>query len=279
MPDLSNATVALTPHQELQARLADPRTVESLNRLLDRLDIVSSTIDMFTGFLERGPELADNISEGVEELRGQETIHATDLIGKLPALANAGARMADVANSPSFDRLIESGLLEKLTDPRTMENLSLLLEKLDLVAFTVKALDEFLRRGDAVADSISDSIGDLRNLVSSVDTNQIKVLTTELPQLVEAGRQLIASGLLSRMSELTEAGMLLSKAGFFDPKTVTPLAEMGQLAAESYVAAKAAPPQKQYGVFDLMKLLKEPGVQKSIQIMVEMSRQFGRKIA
>ena len=82
---------------------------------------------------------------------------------------------------------------------------------------------------------------------------------------------------LNRLSQLTEAGTYLASAGFFDPKAVEPLAEMGQFAAASYVAAKATP-QRQYGLFDLLRLLKEPEIQRTINIVTTMSRYFGRKV-
>jgi hypothetical protein len=278
MPVHSGNTVTLTPQDELQARLADPHTVEALNRLLDRLDMVTASIDMFSGFINRSPEVADNISDTVEELRQHDDGHAAAFIGKLPTLARAGERMADLANSPSFEKLIDSGLLERLAAQQTIDSLTLLLEKLDLIVFAINAIDGFLRRGDVIADSIADSVGDLRAVTTSVDAKNVRLIASGLPQLVEAGQQLLASGALSKVSELAEAGMLLSKSGFFEPKVVSLLGEMGRLASESYAGAKTAP-QKQYGVFDLVRLLKEPAIQRTINVLVAMSRQFGQKLA
>lgn len=279
---LSNGAVepmVPTPQEKLQSRLSDPRTVDSLNRLLDRVDMISDSMEMLDSFLRRGSEVADNVAESVEEIRGTGDREEIHLIEKLPKLARAGSKMADVADSPSFDRLLESGLLERLAEPGTIQGITTLLDNLELLAFLATSLDGFVRRSNEIADSASESMDDLHSLVSSVNLDEIKQVASELPQLTEAGHKLIQSGLLGKMSELTEAGMMLSKAGFFDPETVQPLADVGRMAAESYVAAKAVPQRKRYGVFALMGVLKDRDVQKGVHIAVEMARQFGRKMS
>lgn len=273
------STVSPTPQEQLQARLADPGTVESLNRLLDRVDLISASVEMLDGFLRRGSEVADNVSESLEEIRGKGDHEAIHLIESLPKLARAGSKMADVADSPSFDRLLASGLLERLSEPDTIQGIATLLDKLEMLVFLATSLDAFLRRGNEIADSASEGMEELQKLVAWVNLDELKQVAEELPQLTDAGHKLIQSGLLGRMSELTEAGMMLSRAGFFDPDTVKPLAEIGRVAAGSFVAAKAVPQRKRYGVLSLLHTLKDNEVQKGIHVLVEMLRHFGRKMA
>jgi uncharacterized protein YjgD (DUF1641 family) len=370
MPVMSNGIAELpTPQEELQARLADPRVVNALNRLLDKLDVVAASVEMADGFIRRSSDIADNVSDSVAEIRQTGGGEAAHFIGKLPAIARASVKVADAADSPSFDRLLESGLLNRLAAPETIAGMTVLLDKLDLMVFAVQAVDGFLRRGDDVANSIAESVAelrkvkspeianvighipqlatagvqlaeatqapefnnllglvkdlgnpatvasirqlldkldlavfainaidgflrrgdevansmaegfnDIRKLANSENTAAITQYVEELPKFTAAGRKLISSGLLERMSELTEAGMMLSNAGFFEPKMVQPLAELGRMATESYVAAKATP-VKQYGFFDLLRLLKDPEAQRTIHLLVEMSKQFGSKLA
>ncbi len=279
LQDSAEPTASLTPQEQLQNKLSDPHTVDSLNRLLDRVDLISASVEMLDGFLRRSDQVADNISDSLDEFRGKQEDHAVvGLIDKLPTLARAGSKMADVAASPDFDRLLSSGLLERLAEPRTIQGMTALLDKLDLMVFAANAVDEFLRRGDEIADNAAESMNDLRGLTSSVDAEAVKRVLGKLPKLTKAGNQLLESGLLDKVSELTDAGMALSETGLFEPKTIKPLAELGRSAAESYVAAKSAP-QKHYGIFDLLGLLKDPAIQKSLNIAVEMARQFGRKMA
>ena len=271
-------TAVSTPQEQLQARLSDPQTVTSLNRLLDHLDTISASVEMLEGFLRRGNEIADNVSSTVDDFRGQGE-QAVGFVEKLPGLAKAGTKLADVANTPSFDALLKSGLLERLADPATISGLTDLLDKLPLLTFAADAVDGFLRRGDEIADSAADSMGDLKTLVSSFDINldQVKGITAALPELTTAGHEVVKSGLLNQVSTLSTAGMTLANAGFFEPKTVGLLAEMGKAAADSYDQAKSAPKQH-YGVFDLMKVLKDPSIQKTLNIAIEASKRFGSKL-
>lgn len=270
---------ALTPQEKLQARLADPGTVDSLNRLLDHLDTISFSVEMLEGFLHRGDEIADNVAGTVDDFRAQGE-EAVGFVEKLPGLAKAGAKMADVANSPSFDALLKSGLLERLAQPETIAGMTDLIDKLPLLTFAANSVDEFLRRGDEIADNITGSMGDVKTLVSSFNVNfeQVQGVAAALPKLTTAGNEIISSGLLDQVSALSAAGMTLARAGFFEPKTVSLLAEMGKAAADSYDSAKAAKQQK-YGVFDLLKILKEPSIQKTLNIAIEASRRFGSKLS
>ncbi|HXU46674.1 MAG TPA: hypothetical protein VN783_14195 [Thermoanaerobaculia bacterium] len=135
---------SLTPQERLQKRLADPKTVESLNRLLDRLDIIVFLAEALEGFIRRAEVVADSVAQGVAELRrmgGDEG--GADLIGSLPKLARAGVRIADLMDRPEVGRLIDSGLLEKLGDPKTLEALSALLGNLELASGLFESLGGF----------------------------------------------------------------------------------------------------------------------------------------
>jgi hypothetical protein len=267
-----------SPQEQLQARLADPKTVDALNRLLDRLDVVAAAVEMVDGFVHRAPEIVDNIADEVQTLRGSSGVaQATSVLSSLPALARGGVKVAPYADSAAFDRLLNSGLLEKLSDPETLQSLQALLEKLPLLAFSVQAIDGFLRRGDEIADSVAEGCQELRSVAPGFTIADLGHIAADLPQLLDAGRSLVASGLLERVNDLSAAGMALLEAGFFEPATVKTLAEMGQLATQSYTAAKQTP-ARTYGVFDLMRLLKDPQAQKAIHLLVEMTRQFGSRV-
>jgi uncharacterized protein YjgD (DUF1641 family) len=168
-------------------------------------------------------------------------------------------------------------LQSRLADPRTVDSLNRLLDHLDTISASVEMLDSFLRRGNEIADNVAGGIDDVKKLAASVNLEQMQGVAAALPKLTTAGNEIISSGLLDQVSTLSNAGMTLAKAGFFEPKTVSLLAEMGQAAANSYDKAKVAP-QKRYGIFDLLKLLNDPAIQKTLNIVVEASRQFGSKL-
>lgn len=274
-PDTS---LAPSPQEQLQARLSDPRTVEALNRLLDRLDLIAFSAEMMDGFLRRGNEVADSVAEGVADVRKMVGDGpGAELLCKLPALARAGVRVADAADSPAFDRLLNSGLLEKLADPSTLNSLNILVEKLELAAFLLTAVDGFLKRGNEVADSLAAGVADLRMTAPEMGPDQMREMIGDFLILVETGHKIVKSGLLAKIEELTGAGLLLSQAGMFDPKVVNTLGEVGRMASESYAEAKAAPKQIA-GLLDLWRLFRDPEAQPALSLAFEMTRRFGQKI-
>jgi len=95
----------------LQERLADPRTIEALGKLLDQLPETVFLLDMLKGFLRRGPEIADNISDSFDQFRPtpggvsqtKETI--TNAVA-------AAVKLQEFINSPHFKALLESDILK-----------------------------------------------------------------------------------------------------------------------------------------------------------------------
>jgi hypothetical protein len=101
-------------------------------------------------------------------------------------------------------------LMARLDDPKTAEALNRLLDRLDLMVLAADSADEFLRRGDDIADSVSSSLAELKQVSVSAE---IKRLVDHLPTLARAGVQLadlaaspafarlLSSGLLERLAE------------------------------------------------------------------------------
>ena len=53
----NGTAVMLTPQEQLQARMADPRRIEFLNALLGKLDVMTFTVDALDRFLRRGDQV------------------------------------------------------------------------------------------------------------------------------------------------------------------------------------------------------------------------------
>jgi uncharacterized protein YjgD (DUF1641 family) len=209
------ATASLSPSEQLQARLAEPRTVEALNRLLDRLDVLAFSAEMMDSFFRRSSEVADSVADSVAEVRQlakNET--GSDFLDKIPAFARAGVRVAETTTSPAFERLLESGLLERLAEPRTIESLKSLLDQLEVAAFSLQALDGFLRRADVIANSIADSVEEIRGR-APVESGS---LVEKLPQLAATGAQLAE---VAQKPEFNNLLSLVDKVG--KPETIEKL--------------------------------------------------------
>jgi Protein of unknown function (DUF1641) len=252
-----DGTLAATPQERLQERLADPRTVEAIHRLLDRLDVISFTAEALEGFLARAEVVSDSVAQGLAEMRQMAGENGSgEILARLPQLLRAGARLAEVIERPEVQALASSGLLETLSDPRTVTALKALLDKAEMATFLLDALDGFLRRADTMADSLAAGAADLRQALPGVDTGQLSRMAEALPGLVDAGQ-------------------LLANAGMFDPKTVDALARFGRSVAGARDEMESRP-QPALGVFGLLRALRDSEIQPVLQFVLLVARRFGR---
>jgi uncharacterized protein YjgD (DUF1641 family) len=266
-----------SPQERLQARMADPRTVDALNALLDKLDVMTLVVDGLDGFLRRGEVVADSIADGVNELKKMTPANGAQLVGSLPKLAKAGVQLADTADSPAVQRLMQSGLLEQLGKPETIAAIQTLLGKLELLAFLAQALDGFLQRGETIADEIGAGVRDLKQSAPSLADLNVKDALAALPKLSTAARQVGESGILDKLPQLTETGATLIESGIFEKQTVSILAEAGKALAESYDHA-VHQPRRQVGLVGLLKALNDPDMQRSLGLVIDFAKRFGQRI-
>ena len=149
--------------------------------------------------------------------------------------------------------------MEQLGKPETIEALKLVLSKIDVLAFAVKAFDGFLQRGDTIADNIGDSLGDLRKISAGIDFEKIRTVASKLPPVLDAGTVVVDSGML-------------------DPNTVKLLAEAGKIAASSYIETQAAPRKDIKGIFELLGALKDPRIQHAMGFFMEFMKRYSEKM-
>lgn len=176
--DTNGHLSALAPSRRLLRRLDDVRTADTLERLNNRLDLLSFAVDASDGLFRRGGQLTDNISDASHEARA--AAHAFDpaaFTGNLPQLAAAGVRLAA---SPAFARLLDSGLLDRLAAPETLASLQSQLDKLPLLTFAADAVDDFLRRGEEVAENVADSRQEAKHFSPPIDPNKLQQARTAL---------------------------------------------------------------------------------------------------
>lgn len=264
--------------QDLVARLEQPETAELLHRLLDRLDTIVFAADAADGLLRRGDELTNSLSENVEELR-QVTLppDALKLAAKLPQLTRTGLQAADLATSPAFERILSSGLLERLGDPTTISSLHGLLDHLDLASFALASADGFIRRSDTIVGSVAESVADANKLGSGLDLNHLKELLSALPRLIDLAVQASRSGLLDQAKGLMETMAELHQTGVLAPENIKMVGDVGAAATatrqkQEYVAS--APK----GIFGLMGALRDPDVQASLGFAIAFARNYGRTL-
>ncbi len=252
----NGSLAAVPPSQRLLRRLDDPQTADALERLLDRLDILAFAVEATEGFLRRGDEITENIGDALREAKAAApSVDSLAFVGKLPQLANAGVKLADATASPAFDRLLDSGLLERLAAPDTLASLQTLLDKLPLVAFAVAAVEGFLQRGEEIADNVAGALREANHFTSPVDRAKLGQLVAGLPKLLDAGLALIDSGLL-------------------DPAVIATVAEVYKKASEAYVEAKRMP-DNPIGPWGIYKALRDPDVQRAVGAGLHIVKRYG----
>lgn len=274
--------------EELMARLDDPKTVEGLNRLLDRLDLLVLAAESADGFLRRSEDIADSVSGSLAELKQVALPRdLTQLAEKLPNLARAGLDLAALAASPAFGRLLSSGLLERLADEKTMSALNTVLDHLDLVSLGLQSADELLRRSEQITDNISDSIAevvrskpamDLGKLdLSKFDFKKIGEMVESLPVLIDLALQVSRSGLLDHAKKLVDTMNELQGTGVLEHNAVAVVGEMGSAAVVAHDKREFAS-NAPTGVFSLLSALKDPDIQASLGFGIAFARNYGRKL-
>jgi uncharacterized protein YjgD (DUF1641 family) len=269
---------AASPREALMARLEDPATVEALDRLLDRLDVIVLAAEAADGFLRRSNVVADSVAETLAELRHAGLpVDAQRLAGKLPELTRAGLQVAELAANPAFGRLLSSGLLERLAEPKMIASLQTVLDHLDLMALGLQSVDELLRRSEEISDNVSESIAEVTKAAPKLDFEKIKEAVGQLPALMDTAIQISRSGVLDHARKLADTLNELQATGVLEHKTVAVVGELGS-------AAVVAHDQKEFaanapkGVFGLLAALRDPDVRASLGFGIAFARNYGRKL-
>lgn len=270
---------AVQPTDLLAKRLNDPKVAEGLNRLLDRLDTVSFAVESVDEFMRRGDVIADSVADSVADFRGDDAAGATELLEKAPRLIKTGSQLADAATHLNIDELTKSKVLERLTDPQTLATLNELLDKLPLVAFLLTSIDEFIRRGETIADSLAAAVGELKLNDQQTELSKLPELLEKLPKLAEAGEKLLDSELMGDgFLKVIDAGVGMVDSGMMDKDVVRTLGDLGRKSVETYheVASREVAPIG--GIFATMKATRDPDVQKSMGFFFAFAKAFAKHL-
>lgn len=108
--------------------------------------------------------------------------------------------MSTVASESSTAQQLQ----QRLNDPQVAEGLNRLLDRLDVLAFTVESLDGMIRRGEVIIDSITDTVGDVRK----ADLGPAKDLLRKTPEMIETGTKLAGAASSVDFDELAKSRVL-----------------------------------------------------------------------
>jgi uncharacterized protein YjgD (DUF1641 family) len=264
--------------EKLQERLNDPKVADSLNRLLDRLDTVAFAVESLDGLISRGEVIADSISTTVGDLKKADIGLNKELLEKAPQMIETGTKLAEAAGAMNLDELAKSRILERLTDPVTLETLNQLLDRLPLAAFLLESLEGFIARGETIAENVTGVVAELKRNNIQIDTDALKNFVETLPRLAVAGEQLIDSGLADDLPKIIDAGVGMVDSGMLDKDVVSVLGQLGKQAADTYSDIASRPVEPVGGLFATLKATKDPDVQKSMGFFFAFAKAFAKHL-
>jgi hypothetical protein len=263
----------------LQERLNDPKVVDGLNRLLDRLDTVSFAVESLDGFIRRGDVIAESIADTVSDLKGLDNGKAKQLLEKAPQMIETGTKLADAAGDMDVEELARSKILERLTDPETLSVLNRLLDRLPLAAFMLEAVEGLLARGETITDNISEALRETGIGELEIDTDQLKTLIESVPKLAEAGQHLMNSELMNEgLPKVIDAGVVMIESGMLDKNVVSMLGQLGRQSAETFREVTEKPIQPVGGLLATLRATKDPDVQKSVGFFFAFAKAFAKHL-
>jgi len=170
-------------------------------------------------------------------------------------------------------------LQERLNDPQTVEMLDQLLDQLPLITFYLEAFEGFIARGDTIADSLSDAVGELKLGDGKLDVSKLAPLLEALPKMAEAGEKLLDSDLMGEgLPKVIDAGVSMVNSGMLDKQVVGTLGDLGKKAVETYneVSSKPVPPVG--GLFATLRAAKDPEVQKTVGFLFAFAKAFAKHL-
>lgn len=159
---------------------------------------------------------------------------------------------------------IDHSLTEKLMDEQTAEQLLYLLDKLENVSFLIDMIENFLRRGPEIIDSINDLVIFLRQ----------DLMNSEYMKMFES-----ASKALQRIQQFYDSPQVqeLFKSDVLDLRAVQIVGK----AARSLVQASEGTVEtrtKRVGLIGLMRLMTDPEIQPAINFFISFARQFSKEL-
>ena len=160
-------------------------------------------------------------------------------------------------------------LLTKLDDPKVVASLNDLLDHADLLAVLVNGLDELLKRGDVISDSLTQTIAEMRD--ATTDSDAASALTlVDLPKL--------ARSLTSLSAVLAEAGPVIAalmNSTLADPRAIQ-VVSVGDQAVTAGAARAREEQTKFSGVFSLLRALRDDDVARGLGFLIHVLREFGK---
>jgi uncharacterized protein YjgD (DUF1641 family) len=172
--------------------------------------------------------------------------------------------MANIGKEAVVEAPIDQYLVEKLSDPQTVDNLVRLLDKLENVTFFLDMLENFLRRGPEIADSVNDLVVQIRESLSK-------------PEYVTRFEQALAA--VRRMQEFLDSPQVqeLFKSDVLDVRAVQLVGKLSRSMIQASTEASRTE-AKRIGLLGLMRALTEPEMQTALNFFLNFARHLSKEL-
>lgn len=168
--------------------------------------------------------------------------------------------------APSREASAQTALQTRLDDPEVAASLATLLDHADLLAIMVEGLDGFVRRTEVIGESLVDSINELR---VSGDASPVARLTGDL----DVTALLAAATSLAEVLPKVTPPLLAA----FEGGAPEELAKVGVGVAQGN-ADFGGQPVEIGGAFSLLKLIKDPDINRALSYFATIAKAIGREL-
>lgn len=265
-----------------------PQTARGLARLAARADEIELLLDGFGALIARGPVIADNLNDTVEQVRranaGRGDGALTEQLPRLKALAtperaadalDAAEALTGALADPDVKAFLRSDLA------RTLATLGRLAGRLDELEALLDMATGALRRGPEIAETLNDTLNQVRRDVAKQGSPLAAYAPAlaELKSLAEPERVaglLRLGGLLQEALE-SEGVQALLHSTILDPQAVETVSEL----ATSVVRATQEAPSRQMkvtGPISTMRALNDPHVSRALSFVFNVAQAFGQQL-
>ncbi|HHY67514.1 MAG TPA: DUF1641 domain-containing protein [Alicyclobacillus sp.] len=155
-------------------------------------------------------------------------------------------------------------LTERLADPHTIEQLIRVLDKLDQVVFFLDMLEEFLRRGPELADSINDVVllvrQSLADAKGSMRWQNVLYATQRIQEFLDSPQMLS-----------------LIRSDVLDVRSISVVGKIARAMIQASEEVSGGE-SKRIGLIGIMRALGDPEVQPALNFVLGFARNLSREL-
>ncbi len=239
--------------EKIQDRLNEEKTVQAIDRLLDRIESLEKAVANLTTMMEQAPGLLAMTTDAADE-----------------AYQKAAARGVNIEKRLS----VALQMAEKLTAPAMVEKLDSLLGLAEqapgLLAMTMDAADEAYRKAAARGVNIENRLGFALQMAEKLTA---PAMVEKLDNLLELTEQ--APGLLAMMMDIFDEEARKACAKGLD---INAIPEVTNQILTAVTKAKQMPEAKVGGFFSMMRTMRDPDRQVAIGYLMNIAKALGQEL-